>query len=171
MYSYFRSRRKRRMVYFFTFIAILIIAIILYSIYVLTKFETVLTTEGYVQMKLDNIVLTLDQYVVTLKGDCTELNFFISSEQASAIEEGLSEETKFRPMTHDLLIDILDGFEIKPVMVKITTLSDNTYFAELTLKQGNHFLIADIRPSDAIAIAVRTNMPIYVNKDLVIKTC
>jgi hypothetical protein len=148
-----------------------IIATLLYSIYVLTRFETVLTTEGYVQMKLDKIVSAVDRNVVVLKGECTELNFFVSPEQALAIEEGLSNVTKFRPMTHDLIVDILNGFEIKPVMVKIVSLSDNTYFAELTLKEWNRFLIADIRPSDAVAIAVRTNTPIYVNESLVMKTC
>ena len=170
MYS-FRSRRKRRMVYIFTLVAIVIIGILLYSIYALTRFETVLTTEGYVQMELDKIVSAMDHNIVILKGECTELNFFISPEQASAINEGLSEATKFRPMIHDVLVDILEGFEIKPVMVKITTLSDNTYFAELTLKEWNRLFIVDVRPSDGVAIAVRTNTPIYVNEELVMKTC
>jgi hypothetical protein len=79
--------------------------------------------------------------------------------------------TKFRPMTHDLIVDILEGFEIKPVMVKITKMESETYFAELTMKQGNRLLIVDIRPSDAIAISVRTNTPIYANEKLVMKTC
>jgi len=122
-------------------------------------------------MKLDKIITTLDRNVVILKGECTELNFFISPEQALAIQEGLSNVTKFRPMTHDLIVDILAGFEIKPVMVKITKISDDTYFAELTLKEFNRILITDTRPSDAIAIAVRTNTPIYVNESLVMKTC
>jgi len=130
-----------------------------------------MTTEGYVQMNLDKVVSAMDRYVIILTGECTELNFFISPEQASAIEEGLSEETKFRPMTHDILVDILEGFEIKPVMVKITSLSDNTYFAELTLREWNRLFIVDIRPSDGVAIAVRTNTPIYVNEELVTKTC
>ncbi len=171
MYSYFRSRRNRKLAYFFTFVAIVIIAIILYSIYVLTKFESVLTTEGYTQMRLDKIVTALDQNIVVLKGECTELNFFISSEQALAIQEGTINVTKFRPMTHDLIVDLLEGFEITPVMIKITKLENETYFAEFTLKQGNRLLIVDIRPSDAIAIAIRANTPIYVNENLVMKTC
>lgn len=170
MYS-FRSRRKRRMAYFFSLIAIVIIALLLFSIYALTRFETVLTTEGYIPMQLDNIASTMDRNIVILKGECTELNFFISLEQALAIQEGLSEATRFRPMTHDILVDILEGFEIEPAMVKITTLSDNTYFAELTLQEWNRLFIVDVRPSDAIAIAVRTNTPIYVNEELVMKTC
>ena len=169
--NYFRSRRKRRMAYFFTFLAIVIIAILVYAIYALTRFETFLTTEGYVRMELDRVISTFDRNIVVLKGDCTELNFYISAEQASAIQEGLLNETWFRPMTHDVLIDILEGFEIKPIMVKITTLSDNTYFAELTLKEWNRLFIVDIRPSDAVAIAIRTNTPIYVNENLVMKTC
>jgi bifunctional DNase/RNase len=171
MYSYFRSRRKKRLAHIFTFLGIVIIALLLYSIYILTRFEAILTTEGYVYMELDEIIITMDRYIVILKGKCTELNFYVSPEQASAIQEGFSNETKFRPMTHDILVDILEGFEIKPIMIKITTLSDNTYFAELILQEWNRFLIIDTRPSDAIAIAVRTNTPIYVNEDLVMKTC
>jgi len=163
--------RKRRMTYFFTFIAIVIIAILLYLLYALTRIELVLTTEGYVPMQLDKVVSAMDRNVVILKGECTELNFFISPEQSSAIQEGLSEEVKFRPMTHDILVDVLEGFEINPVMLKITTLSDNTYFAELTLQEWNRLLIVDVRPSDGVAIAVRTNTPIYVNEELVMKTC
>jgi len=165
------KRKKKKLAYFFTFLAIVIIAILLYFIYALTRIELVMTTEGYVQMNLDKVVSAMDRYVIILTGECTELNFFISPEQASAIEEGLSEETKFRPMTHDILVDILEGFEIKPVMVKITSLSDNTYFAELTLREWNRLFIVDIRPSDGVAIAVRTNTPIYVNEELVTKTC
>jgi bifunctional DNase/RNase len=122
-------------------------------------------------MKLEKIVSDLNRHVMILKGECTELNFFISQQQALAINEGLSETTGFRPMTHDILVDIIEGFEIKPIMVKITKLSDNTYFAELTLQEWNRFLIVDIRPSDAVAIAVRTNTPVYVNEELVMKTC
>ncbi len=170
MYS-FRSRRKRRMTYFFTFVAIVIIALLLYSIYALTRFEAVLTTKGYVPMQVDKVVSTMDRHIVILKGECTELNFFISSEQALAIQDGLSEVTRSRPMSHDILVDILEGFEIKPAMVKITSLSDNTYFAELTLQEWNRLFIVDIRPSDGVAIAVRTNTPIYVNEELVMKTC
>lgn len=171
MDGYFRSRRKRRLAYFFSLVAIVIIALLLYSIYALTRFETFLTTEGYVPMELDKIVSTMDRNIVILKGECTELNFFISPQQALAIQEGLSEETKFRPMTHDIVVDIIEGFEIKPAMIKITKLSNNTYFAELTLQEWNRLLIVDVRPSDAIAIAVRTNTPIYVNEELVMKTC
>ena len=167
MYRY-RSRKRKTI---FTLLGIIIIALLLYSIYILTRFETVLTTEGYVPMELDKIVSQMDHYIVVLKGECTELNFFISPEQATAIQEGLSNATRIRPMTHDILVDIIEGFEIRPIMVKITTLSDNTYFAELTLQEWNRFLIVDIRPSDAVAIAVRTNTPIYVNEELVIDTC
>lgn len=170
MYSS-RSRRKRRIAYFSIIIAIIVIAIIGYVIYALIQFESVLTTVGYVPMKLDNIITTLDRNVIVLKGDCTEIDFFVSPDQALAIQEGLYNQTQFRPMTHDVLVDILEGFDIKPVMLKITSLSEDTYFSEFTLKQWNRMFILDMRPSDGVAIAVRTNTPIYVNQNLVMKTC
>lgn len=122
-------------------------------------------------MGLEDITTVMDRHIITLKGDCSELSFFISEGQALAIEEGLSNATRFRPMTHDILVDILEGFNIKPIMVKITRLEENTYFAELILQEWNRFLVLDIRPSDAIAIAVRTDTSIYVNEGLVSKVC
>jgi len=129
-----------------------------------------LSKEGFVEMKVDNVITELTP-TVKLKGECSELDILISPEQAFAIEQGLSKVSIYRPGTHDILVDILKNFNIKPVLVKITKLQDSTYFAELALQNWNNFLILDIRPSDAIAIAIRTNTPIYVNENLITKTC
>lgn len=150
-------------------LAVLIIVIaIIYLVFYLET-QSLLSKEGYVEMKVDKVIADLAP-IVQLKGECSELSMFISPEQALAIEQGL-QGISYRPGTHDILVDILQGFSIKPVMVKVTRLEQNTYFAELTLQRWNYFLILDTRPSDAIATAVRTGMPIYVNEDLVTKTC
>jgi len=120
-------------------------------------------------MEVEKVISGLTP-AVQLKGECSELSIFISPEQAMAIEQGL-QGFNYRPGTHDILVDILEGFDIDPLLVKITKLEDSTYFAELALQRWNYFLILDIRPSDAIATAVRTNIPIYVNENLVIKIC
>jgi len=171
MFSHIRSRRKRKMTYFFTIIIIVLILIAFYSFYAYTQAKNVLITEGFIQMNIEKIITVGQLTAIQLKAGCSELSFYISPDQASAISEGISNVTKSRPMTHDVFVDSLEGFEIKPMMVKITKLSDNTYFAELILQRWNKFLIADIRPSDALAIAVRTNTPIYVNENLTTKVC
>jgi len=171
MFSHIRSRRKRRMTYFFTIIIIVLILIVFYSFYAYTQTQNILITEGFIQMSIEKIITVGQLTAIQLKAGCSELSFYISPDQASAISEGISNVTKSRPMTHDVFVDSLEGFDIKPMMVKITKLSDNTYFAELILQRWNRFLIADIRPSDALAIAVRTNTPIYVNENLTTKVC
>ena len=160
--------RKKKLATFF----LIVIIIILTTIYLIFYFETqiFLSKEGFVEMKVDNVISDTNPAVV-LKGRCSELNILISPEQAFAIEQGLSKVSIYRPGTHDTLVSIIENFNIKPILVKITKLQDNTYFAELALQRWNNFLILDIRPSDALAIAVRTNTPIYVNENLITKTC
>ena len=160
--------RKKKLT---TFLLIVII-IVLTTVYLIFYFETqmFLSKEGFVEMEVDQVVNDLVP-AVKLKGKCSELDILISEEQAFAIEQGLKQVSIYRPGTHDILVDILKNFDIKPLLVKITKLQDNTYFAELALQRWNNFLIIDTRPSDAISIAVRTNTPIYVNENLVTKTC
>jgi bifunctional DNase/RNase len=159
------------MIYVYTIIILVIIAVVSYSFYVYTQTQNVLMTEGFINMNIDKIVTVNQLTAVQLKANCSELSFYVSPDQASAIAEGMTNVTMPRPMTHDVFVNIMEGFDIKPILVKITKLSDNTYFAELTLFRWNKFLILDIRPSDALAIAVRTNTPIYVNENLTTKVC
>ena len=167
---YTRSRRKRRIILSTLIILILILAAVFLT-FIYFQFQVPISTEGYVKMYVDKIVSVGDNAVVQLKGKCTEMSIYISPWQAAAISEGTFNKTFFRPSTHDIIVDILEGYGIMPLMVKVTKLEENTYFAELVLQRWNYMLILDIRPSDAIATAVRTNIPIYVNENLVTKTC
>ena len=87
-------------------------------------------------------------------------------DQIYSIQKGLENKIEFRPLTHDLIKSILDVFGIEVLMVKITDYKGGVYFANLILKQGNKILNIDSRPSDAIAIAIRLNKPIYIKEDL-----
>ena len=171
MLLYTRSKRKRRLMYSLTVIILILIAISIFSLYGYTQTKKILVTEGFIEMNVEKVISVDTLAAVQLKSGCSELSFYISPEQASTISEGTSNVTKFRPMTHDIFVNTLEGFDIKPIMMKITKLSENTYYAELTLQRGNNFLILDTRPSDAIAIAVRTDTPIYVNESLTTKVC
>jgi bifunctional DNase/RNase len=90
--------------------------------------------------------------------------------EASAIATELEKVSFSRPMTHDLLHNILVSLEVKVVKIEITDLKDNTFFANIYfLKDGNN-IIVDSRPSDAIAIALRENAPIFVDEKVVEKS-
>jgi hypothetical protein len=94
------------------------------------------------------------------------LPIFIGEAEARSIQWALEGIEPPRPMTHDLLVRILKKFGMKVEKVVITNLEDNTYFAELYLKQGRKRKIMDSRPSDAIAIALRVRAPVFVIEDV-----
>lgn len=103
---------------------------------------------------------------VFLVNGCQAVPISISFEQGLSIQQGMTKENYFRPNTHDLMVNFLKekGFWIKAV--RITDLKNNTYFAELIIKKGKEFIILDARPSDAIALAVRMEAPVYTHKNL-----
>ncbi|MHB0884431.1 MAG: bifunctional nuclease family protein [Bacillota bacterium] len=69
-----------------------------------------------------------------------------------------------RPMTHDLMKNLLDLFSVTMTMVFIDDLRDGTFFAQITMKVGEETKEIDSRPSDAVALAIRTKAPIYVSE-------
>ena len=71
-----------------------------------------------------------------------------------------------RPLTHDLMKDMLGALEIKVEQVLITELRAQTYYAELHLRRGEERTVVSSRPSDAVAVAVRTETPIFVADEL-----
>ena len=71
-----------------------------------------------------------------------------------------------RPMTHDLLKNIFDSLDIQLVRIEINKLESNTYFANLFLESETEEFIVDSRPSDAIALALRTDSPIFVEEEV-----
>ncbi|MFV0490163.1 MAG: bifunctional nuclease family protein, partial [Vibrio fluvialis] len=72
-----------------------------------------------------------------------------------------------RPMTHDLMIDMLDQVETKIERISVNELRDNTFYATITISVAGSEIEIDSRPSDAIAIAVRVQAPIFVADDVI----
>ncbi len=103
------------------------------------------------------------------EGDKT-VPIWIGLLEATAIASEL-ENVKFsRPMTHDLMKNLMDQTGVKLAKVEICDLRDNTFFAQLYLiLQGKEFSM-DARPSDAIALALRTKAPIYVEEQVIQKS-
>ncbi|RMG60564.1 MAG: bifunctional nuclease family protein [Deltaproteobacteria bacterium] len=90
------------------------------------------------------------------------LPIWIGILEANSIAMELEKMKLPRPMTHDLLKNVISEFGGKVLRVEITDLRENTYYAVIYLKQGEKTLQIDSRPSDAIALALRCDAPIYV---------
>ncbi|HEX7829537.1 MAG TPA: bifunctional nuclease family protein [Thermoanaerobaculia bacterium] len=102
--------------------------------------------------------------IVVLKDD--EEKFFlpiwVGIFEANAIALQLENITTPRPMTHDLLRNMITELNARVTRIVINDLRDSTFFAQIRLMLGDRMLEIDARPSDAIALALRTEAPIYV---------
>ena len=87
--------------------------------------------------------------------------------EANAIALELEKVSTPRPMTHDLLKNILDGLGITVQQIIVNDLKENTFYATIDLNYNGSVVSIDARPSDAIAIALRTNAPIFVAENVV----
>lgn len=99
-------------------------------------------------------------------GEGRTLPIFIGSPEATAIAYALQGVTMPRPLTHDLMKDLLGALDISVERIIITELRASTYYAELHLVQGTVRTVVSSRPSDAVAVAVRTEAPLFVSDEL-----
>ena len=97
------------------------------------------------------------------------LPIWIGFPEATAIASALKKLSLNRPMTHDLLRDVIDQLGGKVIKIVISALEENTYLANVEIATGDTLHIIDARPSDAIALAVRTISPIYVSSSVLEK--
>jgi hypothetical protein len=101
-----------------------------------------------------------------MDGEGRTLPIFIGSPEATAIAYAIQGVDMPRPLTHDLMRDVLEGLDVAVERVVVTELRDRTYYAELHLLQGGKHTVISSRPSDAVAIAVRTESPLFVSDEL-----
>jgi bifunctional DNase/RNase len=120
-----------------------------------------LSLEGF-----SRVNVSAEPGLVHLISGCRRLSMVVGVQQSESIREGLSGELGFRPTSHDTVGDILKSFDIEALMVKVDGFQDGTYFAKLIVMKGNDILNLDSRPSDAIAIAVRSGAPVYVRDSI-----
>jgi uncharacterized protein len=95
------------------------------------------------------------------EGDRRMLPIFIGPPEATAIAFALEQVATPRPMTHDLMKDLLDELGVSLERIVVTELQDSTFYAELHLVDGSGTRTLSSRPSDAIALASRTGSPIF----------
>ena len=123
-----------------------------------------------IQMELRRIIISeLDAHqIVILKEVEGERNFpiVIGIFEATSIDRRVRGEISPRPLTHDLIISVVEqlGGEIQDII--ISDLKEHTYFAKLRVRKDGELTEVDCRPSDAIAVAVASRVPIYVNEDV-----
>ncbi len=95
------------------------------------------------------------------------LPIWIGHPEAAAILMKLQGASTPRPMTHDLLSEVLEQMDAKCERVSVTELRDNTFYASITVSMNGSELEIDSRPSDALALAVRTSAPIFAADDVI----
>jgi bifunctional DNase/RNase len=95
------------------------------------------------------------------------LPIWIGHPEAAAILMKLQSASTPRPMTHDLVTDMLDQLGAQVVRITVTELRENTFFAQITVQQDGSEVDIDSRPSDAIALAIRADAPIYAADEVI----
>ncbi len=130
--------------------------------------------EPNVKMKVTG--LTIDPFtsmpIIILK-DMEEkcaLPIWIGLIEASAIATELEQIKLSRPMTHDLIKSILEAANVEVIRVEVNDLADNTFYSKIWLKRSAEEIVLDSRPSDAIALALRTKAPIFVSRHVIEKS-
>jgi bifunctional DNase/RNase len=119
------------------------------------------------QMKVRGVALDQQMNPVVLLVDNPEtmaLPIWIGQAEATAIAMELQGVRPPRPMTHDLLRSVLTRLEASVARVVVTDVRDATYFAEIHVAQNGNTMVIDSRPSDAIALALRMEAPIFVEE-------
>jgi uncharacterized protein len=94
------------------------------------------------------------------------LPIWIGLYEGGSIGMALAGQKFPRPLTHDLLLRMLEEMGAQVVKIAITELKDSTFYAEIHLKQAGRELIMDARPSDSLAIAVRAKCPVYIDEEV-----
>jgi uncharacterized protein len=119
-----------------------------------------------VQMELHKIIISemQDKQLIWLKEVDGERKFtiVIGSNEALAIDRRLKGNPTPRPMTHDLLANVIEEMGGTIERVEINDLQTGTFFAKIHIRQNGRVLEVDSRPSDAIALGIATMVPIYV---------
>ncbi|HLW60221.1 MAG TPA: bifunctional nuclease family protein [bacterium] len=120
-------------------------------------------------MKVRTVAMDQQMNPVVLLVDNAEtlaLPIWIGTAEAQSIALELQGVRMPRPMTHDLLRTILTQLTVSVNRIVVTDIQNGTYFAEIHLQNNGAEVVVDSRPSDAIALALRTEAPIYVEEKL-----
>lgn len=94
------------------------------------------------------------------------LLILIGHEEATAIARAIQGHEPTRPLTHDLMRDLLTALDVTIESIVVTEMRDAIFYAEIRMRRGGESFVVSSRPSDAIALAVRTRTPIFADEAL-----
>lgn len=123
-----------------------------------------------VEMRVEGLLFDprSNMYILLLKetdGSGT-LPIWIGKPEADSIALAIGNVATPRPLTHDLVKNVVDGLRVKIVKIVVTEIMDNTYYSLIYLNDGQKDTLIDARPSDAVAIALRVGAPIFVEDSI-----
>ena len=128
-----------------------------------------------VRMSLARIVIqdTSEQQIIFLRevDGTREFPIVIGDAEALAIDRRLKGYKKARPMTHDLLAEVISRLGAELEKIVINDLKNHTFFAKLVLRASGEIVEIDSRPSDAIALGVASDTPVYVSEHVLREVC
>ena len=109
-----------------------------------------------------------NMYILLLKEveGAGTLPIWIGKPEADSIALALGKVATPRPLTHDLVKNLIDGLKMRITKIVVTEIIDNTYYAMLHVTDGRKDTLVDSRPSDAVAISLRVNAPIFVEESI-----
>jgi uncharacterized protein len=123
-----------------------------------------------VEMKIRGLMMdpVSNMPIVLLKdvGSDTVLPIWVGAYEANAIALEIEKVSTPRPMTHDLIRNVLTGLDALVHKVVVTELRDDTFYAVIWLEREGHVISIDSRPSDALALALRVDCPIFVEDEV-----
>jgi len=126
-----------------------------------------------IEMKVEGLLFDprSSMYILLLKESSGEgrLPIWIGKPEADSIALALGKVITPRPLTHDLIKNIIDGLKVRITKVIVTEILDNTYYALVCVSDGKKETSIDSRPSDAVAVALRTNAPIFIEEGIMEK--
>jgi uncharacterized protein len=119
------------------------------------------SNEGYVQVEVE---MNNSDLIVT--GNCRQISMTVSEHQALSIFTGLNKEFYIRPLTHDIMMDIITNFNLDLKGARIDSFTNDIYNAKIYVENDKKILELDARPTDAVGLAVRADIPVYFNEEL-----
>jgi hypothetical protein len=123
-----------------------------------------------IEMKIRGLMMdpVTNMPIVVLKdtGGDSILPIWVGVYEANAIALEIEKVQTPRPMTHDLIKNVLLGLNVRVKKVVVNDLRDDTFYAVIWLERDGHTITIDSRPSDALALALRTDAPIFVEEEV-----
>jgi bifunctional DNase/RNase len=127
----------------------------------------------WLEMKVKQLALdplsNMPMIILKDEEEKRSLPIWVGLPEANAIALELEKIPTARPMTHDLLKNVLESVGARVAKIVVNDLRDNTFFAVIHLRVGTTDLTVDSRPSDAIALALRVDAPIFVEEEVLTK--